>query len=172
MYLKGGGNFHFGGNGPNNNNGLYHKQSITYQQFYSDILPASNAKPYIILFFSDWCFTCLRIEPIWSKLTEELEPVGFGVITVHSGRQRELARKIGSNELPHIAFLLDGKVVHYKDPQYSGKILSVIHSLIRGVLIQSCSAGAKKFTNYLFCHPQFSGVIQNVENCCAIRAKF
>ena len=31
------------------------------------------------------------------------------------------------------------------------------HSLIRGVLIQSCSAGAKKFTN---CHPQFSGVIQ------------
>ena len=34
------------------------------------------------------------------------------------------------------------------------------------------SAGAKKFTNYVFCHPQFSGVIQNIENCCAIRAKF
>ena len=46
------------------------------------------------------------------------------------------------------------------------------HSLIRGVLIQSCSAGAKKFTNYVFCHPQFSGVIQNIEKCCAIRAKF
>ena len=46
------------------------------------------------------------------------------------------------------------------------------HSLIRGVLIQSCIAGAKKFTNYVFCHPQFSGVIQNIENCCAIRAKF
>ena len=42
------------------------------------------------------------------------------------------------------------------------------HSLNRGVLIQSCSAGAKKFTNYVFCHPQFSGVIQNIENCCAI----
>ena len=42
------------------------------------------------------------------------------------------------------------------------------HSLIRGVLIQSCSAGAKNFTNYVFCHPQFSGVIQNIENCCAI----
>ena len=45
------------------------------------------------------------------------------------------------------------------------------HSLIRGVLIQSCSAGAKKFTNYVFCHPQFSGVIQNIENHCAIKAK-
>ena len=47
------------------------------------------------------------------------------------------------------------------------------HSLIRGVLIQSCSAGAKKYTNYyVFCHPQFSSVIQNIENCCAIKAKF
>ena len=45
------------------------------------------------------------------------------------------------------------------------------HSLIRGVLIQSCSAGAKNFTNYVFCHPQFSGVIQNIENHCAIKAK-
>ena len=34
--------------------------------------------------------------------------------------------------------------------------------LIRGVLIQSCSARAKNFTNYVFCHLQFSGVIQNI----------
>ena len=27
-----------------------------------------------------------------------------------------------------------------------------IHSLIRGILIQSCSSGAKNFTNYVFCH--------------------
>ena len=47
-----------------------------------------------------------------------------------------------------------------------------IHSLIRGVLIQSCSSGAKNFTNYVFCHPQFSGVIQNIENCCAILTLF
>ena len=45
---------------------------------------------------------------------------------------------------------------------------NVSHSLIRGVLIQSCSVGAKNFTNYVFCHPQFSGVIQNIENHCAI----
>ena len=44
----------------------------------------------------------------------------------------------------------------------------ISHSLIRGVLIQSCSARAKNLTNYVFCHPQFSGVIQNIENCCAI----
>ena len=46
------------------------------------------------------------------------------------------------------------------------------HSLIRGFFIQSCPAGAKNFTNYVFCHPQFNGVIQNIENHCAIRVKF
>ena len=44
--------------------------------------------------------------------------------------------------------------------------LKSTHSLIRGVLIQSCSTGAKNFSNYVFCHPQFSGVIQNIENHC------
>ena len=44
-----------------------------------------------------------------------------------------------------------------------------IHSLIRGVLIQSCSAGAKNFTKTVFHYPQFSGVIQNIENYCAIK---
>ena len=48
----------------------------------------------------------------------------------------------------------------------------VLHSLIRGVPIQGCSAGAKIFTNYVFCHAQFSSVIQDIENCCATRAKF
>ena len=46
------------------------------------------------------------------------------------------------------------------------------HSLIRGVLIQSCSTGAKNFTNYVFYHPQFSSVPKNIESCCAIRTKF
>ena len=32
---------------------------------------------------------------------------------------------------------------------------------------QRGSAGAENFTNYIFCHPQFSGVIQNIENRCA-----
>ena len=52
--------------------------------------------------------------------------------------------------------------------QKSCKFLTMMHSLIRGVLIQSCSTGAKNFTNYVFCHPQFSGIIQNIENRCAI----
>ena len=36
------------------------------------------------------------------------------------------------------------------------------HSLIRGILTQSCSAGAKNFTKCVFYHAQFSDVIQNI----------
>ena len=46
------------------------------------------------------------------------------------------------------------------------------HSLIRGVPIQSCSAGAKNFTKCVFYHVQFSGVIQNIAYHRAIKTKF
>ena len=61
------------------------------------------------------------------------------------------------------------QVIRYMpDPQTMLFICNKKHSLIRGVLLQSCPAGAKNVTNYVFCHPQFSGVIQNIENDCAI----
>ena len=41
----------------------------------------------------------------------------------------------------------------------------VLHSLIRGVLIQSCSAGDRNFTKYVFFQVQFGGLVQNY---CAI----
>ena len=61
---------------------------------------------------------------------------------------------------------------NFKIMTRKGFFLKGGHSLIRGVLIQSCPAGAKNFTTYVFCHPQFSGVIQNIENHCAMKAKF
>ena len=48
----------------------------------------------------------------------------------------------------------------------------VCHSLIRGVLRQSCSTGAKNFTKCVFYHVQFSGVIQNIAYHRAIKTKF
>ena len=50
----------------------------------------SSRQPYLILFYSDWCFTCLRIEPIWTRIVEELEPVGFGIATVHTEHEKEV----------------------------------------------------------------------------------
>ena len=46
------------------------------------------------------------------------------------------------------------------------------HSLIRGVTMQRCSAGAKNFTKYVFFHVQFNGLVKNSQNHCAISVKF
>ena len=69
----------------------------------------------------------------------------------------------------HLSFMCHHYRMHKIREQKLGT--KATHSLIRGVRIQSCTTGAKKFTNYLFCHPQFSSVIQNIENCFAIKAK-
>ena len=91
----------------------FHKQSITSKAYYNTILPNSHKRPYLILFYSDWCYTCLRIEPIWSKLTAELDPVGFGIATVHTEHEKELTRKIGAKELPHIILLIGMFLIWY-----------------------------------------------------------
>ena len=53
------------------------------------------------------------------------------------------------------------------------KLKSIMyHSLIRGVLIQSYSAGAKNFSKYVFYHVQFNGLVKNSQNHCAISVKF
>ena len=108
-----------GGGADHNGKRIFHKQSITSKYYYSTLLKNTKKQPYLILFYSDWCFTCLRIEPIWTRLTEELEPVGFGIATVHSEHEKELARKISVKELPHLVLILDGKIFHYKDAQFS-----------------------------------------------------
>ena len=43
---------------------------------------------------------------------------------------------------------------------------SIVHNLIRAVLIQSCPVGAKNFTNYV------SGVIQNIEMVMPLELNF
>ena len=60
----------------------------------------------------------------------------------------------------HLSFMCHHYRMHKIREQKLGT--KATHSLIRGVRIQSCTTGAKKFTNYLFCHPQFSSVIQNI----------
>ena len=62
-----------------------------------------------------------------------------------------------------------GQLFIYHTIKEFGKcFLNSEHSLIRVVLIQSCPAGAENFTNYVLYHPQFSSVIQNIENRCAV----
>ncbi|KAK4305788.1 hypothetical protein Pmani_022334 [Petrolisthes manimaculis] len=113
-----GGNFRFNfkyGEGTN----IYKKQSITFKSFQNSVVPLSKKQPYLILFYSDWCIACAQIEPIWRRLCEELEPINFGMATVHAGREVELAKRLGVKTVPYLIMLLDGHPYHYTQPSVS-----------------------------------------------------
>lgn len=39
-------------------------------------MPDSFKKPYLIKITSDWCFSCIHIEPVWKEVAQELEALG------------------------------------------------------------------------------------------------
>lgn len=50
--------------------------NISCRAFENMLVPKSYRTPYLILFYSDWCFACLQVEPVWRRIMEELEPIG------------------------------------------------------------------------------------------------
>lgn len=79
-------------------------------------IPKSYRAPYIVLFYSDWCFPCLQAEPTWRKLVDELEPLGVNLVTVHVEREKALAKRLNVHALPNIGVLIEGRMTIYKEP--------------------------------------------------------
>ncbi|XP_043236907.1 dnaJ homolog subfamily C member 16-like [Amphibalanus amphitrite] len=98
---------------------LFHKQSITLRQYENKVLPSSRTSPTLLLAFSEWCFSCVQMEPVWATLSEELGNVGIGVSTVHAEHERELAGRLSVDSLPRVFLVLDGRVVRYPRDEFS-----------------------------------------------------
>jgi DnaJ homolog subfamily C member 16 len=93
---------------------IFHRRA-----YENHLVPKSYRTPYLILFYSDWCFSCLQMEPIWRRIMEELEPIGVGIATVHSENEPLLVKKVGVSSLPLMILLMDGKAMHYKESLFS-----------------------------------------------------
>ncbi|XP_063228337.1 dnaJ homolog subfamily C member 16 isoform X2 [Bacillus rossius redtenbacheri] len=98
---------------------LFHKLSITTRGYESKLVPRSRRVPHLVLFYSDWCFPCLQVEPVWRRAAEELGPLGLGLATVHAEKEQPLARKLGVKVLPAVALVVDGKAFLYGDASFS-----------------------------------------------------
>ncbi|XP_037074988.1 dnaJ homolog subfamily C member 16-like [Pollicipes pollicipes] len=98
---------------------LFHKQSISLRQYENKVLPSSRTSPTLLLAFSEWCFSCVQMEPVWASLTEELQTVGIGIATVHAEHERELARRLAVDTLPRLYLVLDGRAVRYAADTFS-----------------------------------------------------
>ena len=68
--------------------------------------------------------------------------MGFGVATVHTEHEKELTRKTGAKELPHIILLIEGRVIHYKGSQISSmKILDFVRRKFPYKLVENVRDG-------------------------------
>lgn len=52
------------------------KYLLHFSHYINEIVPDSFKKPYLIKITSDWCFSCIHIEPVWKEVAQELEVLG------------------------------------------------------------------------------------------------
>ncbi|XP_001603228.1 dnaJ homolog subfamily C member 16 [Nasonia vitripennis] len=108
---------------------LFHEMSISYRAYENIYVSKSYRAPILILFYSDWCFTCLKVEKTWRRLIHELEPLGVNLVTVHAERDSALARKLSVHSLPCLAVTVDGRASIYKESLFSApKIVEFLRS--------------------------------------------
>uniref|UniRef100_A0AAR2ILJ7 DnaJ homolog subfamily C member 16 n=1 Tax=Pygocentrus nattereri TaxID=42514 RepID=A0AAR2ILJ7_PYGNA len=89
------------------------KHLLRYEHYMNEVVPDSFKRPYLIKITSEWCFTCIHIEPIWKETVQELEAVGVGIGVVDIGYEKRLANHLGAHRTPSILGLINGKVTFF-----------------------------------------------------------
>ncbi|XP_041954952.1 dnaJ homolog subfamily C member 16 isoform X2 [Alosa sapidissima] len=105
--------FHFPFNAKDGRDFADSKYMLHFNQYINDIAPDSFKRPYLIKITSDWCFSCIHIEPVWKESVEELEPLGVGIGVVDVGYERRLANHLGAHRTPSILGVINGKVTFF-----------------------------------------------------------
>ncbi|XP_053625163.1 dnaJ homolog subfamily C member 16 isoform X1 [Plodia interpunctella] len=94
---------------------LFHKLSVTARHFENNIIEKSVHTPAVVLFYTDWCFDCVRSASAWRRLVDALQPLGVTMATVHAGHESGLARRVGVHGVPCLTLVLDKHVYVYKE---------------------------------------------------------
>ncbi|XP_034394124.1 dnaJ homolog subfamily C member 16-like isoform X2 [Cyclopterus lumpus] len=89
------------------------KYTLHFNQYVNDVVPDSYKRPYLIKITSDWCFSCIHIEPVWKEVVQELETLGVGIGVVDVGYERRLANHLGAHRTPSILGVINGKVTFF-----------------------------------------------------------
>ncbi|XP_071377931.1 dnaJ homolog subfamily C member 16 isoform X1 [Centroberyx affinis] len=105
--------FNFPFNSKNNRDFTDSKYTLHFNQYVNDVVPDSYKRPYLIKITSDWCFSCIHIEPVWKEVVQEMETLGVGIGVVDVGYERRLANHLGAHRTPSILGVLNGKVTFF-----------------------------------------------------------
>ncbi|XP_041859977.1 dnaJ homolog subfamily C member 16-like isoform X1 [Melanotaenia boesemani] len=105
--------FNFPFNSKNHRDFTDSKYTLHFNQYVNDVVPDSYIRPYLIKITSDWCFSCIHIEPVWKDVVQEMESLGVGVGVVDVGYERRLANHLGAHRTPSILGVINGKVTFF-----------------------------------------------------------
>ncbi|XP_003471449.1 dnaJ homolog subfamily C member 16 isoform X2 [Cavia porcellus] len=112
------------------------KYLLHFSHYVNEVVPDSFKKPYLIKITSDWCFSCIHIEPIWKEVVQELEGLGVGIGVVHAGYERRLAHHLGAHSTPSILGIVNGKVSFFHNAVVRENLRQFVESLLPGNLVE------------------------------------
>ncbi|CAM5166483.1 unnamed protein product [Eretmochelys imbricata] len=116
------------------------KYLLHFSHYVNEIVPDNFKKPYLIKITSDWCFSCIHIEPVWKEVVQELEVLGVGIGVVHAGYERRLAHHLGAHSTPSILGLINGKIAFFHNAVIRENLRQFVESLLPGNLIEKLVA--------------------------------
>ncbi|KAM5132034.1 dnaJ homolog subfamily C member 16 [Mantella aurantiaca] len=111
------------------------KYLLQFSHYINDVVPDSFRKPYLIKITSDWCFSCIHIEPVWKEAVQELEGLGVGIGVVHAGYERRLAHHLGAHSTPSILGVINGKISFFHNAVLRENLRHFVESLLPGNLV-------------------------------------
>ncbi|XP_076850874.1 dnaJ homolog subfamily C member 16 [Brachyhypopomus gauderio] len=109
------------------------KHALRYEQYLNEVVPESFRRPYLIKITSEWCLSCIHIEPVWKASVLELEPVGVGIGVVDIGYEKRLASLLGAHRAPSILGLVNGRVTFF----HNGVVRENLRQFVEGLLPQT-----------------------------------
>ncbi|XP_043917705.1 dnaJ homolog subfamily C member 16 [Protopterus annectens] len=123
------------------------KYLLHFTNYVNEVVPDSFRKPYLIKVTSDWCFSCVHIEPVWKEVVQELEMLGVGIGVIHAGYERRLAQHVGAHSTPSIFGLINGKVSFFHNAVIRENLRQFVESLLPGNLVEKVTD--KSVVNFL-----------------------
>uniref|UniRef100_A0A9J8CXK9 DnaJ homolog subfamily C member 16 n=2 Tax=Cyprinus carpio TaxID=7962 RepID=A0A9J8CXK9_CYPCA len=128
--------FHFPFNNKGGRDFADSKYTLHFNQYISEVVPDSFKRPYLIKITSDWCFSCIHIEPVWKETVQELETLGIGIGVVDVGYERRLANHLGAHQTPSFLGVVNGKVAFFHYAVVKGHLMQFVEDLLPQRLVE------------------------------------
>ncbi|KAK3785651.1 hypothetical protein RRG08_023906 [Elysia crispata] len=92
---------------------------VTLRHYETKLHPGSHQNPCFVYTYSDFCFNCMRIEPVIFKFMSDLENIGMCVVAVHLRRSPGLASYLRIHNAPSLLAVISGRTTSFKGTHIS-----------------------------------------------------